>query len=103
MGMGVLSPADSLDPASHRFRSGSGRRRTYVEARALSLSDFPSTLDWRAVDGGAYLTKIVDQGQCGSCYAVAATDAVSMRRRIRRAVRDGTYRGEMKLSDGTVH
>lgn len=91
-GGAVLAPAAmGGGSVQHRFRSQNARRRTYAQARALSLSSFPDSLDWRKVDGGAYATRVVDQGQCGSCYAVAATDAISMRRLIRRAVLEGKY------------
>jgi cathepsin C len=33
-------------------------------------SNLPETLDWRNMDGVNYVDDVVNQGQCGSCYAV---------------------------------
>jgi hypothetical protein len=49
----------------------------------VDVSSFPKELDWSTKDGGKYIPTVLDQGNCGSCYAVAASDAITSRARIR--------------------
>ena len=55
-----------------------------------ALDDLPKSFDWRKVDGGKYMTDIISQGSCGSCYAIAATDMISIRLRIMTRGKDDT-------------
>jgi cathepsin C len=48
----------------------------------VDVSDLPKQLDWRNKDGQNYITPVVNQGSCGSCYAVAVTDMIQTRARI---------------------
>jgi len=50
----------------------------------------PESLDWRTIEGGKYMTPVINQGGCGSCFAVAATDVASMRLRINTKGKDTT-------------
>jgi hypothetical protein len=52
-------------------------------AVAIDVSQYPKSLDWSQVAGGAYIPDVLDQGHCGSCYAAAATDAITARARIK--------------------
>lgn len=56
----------------------------------LSAEDMPRELDWTSKDGGVYTTEVISQGSCGSCYAIAALDAASMRLRIATRGKDTT-------------
>jgi len=49
----------------------------------VDVAGFPESLDWSTVEGGRYVTPVVDQRSCGSCYAMATADALSSRARIR--------------------
>lgn len=49
---------------------------------------FPSIFDWRKIDGGVYMTPVIEQGGCGSCYSVASTDVATMRYRIKKGKDD---------------
>lgn len=60
-----------------------------AEAEAR-FKELPKSLDWRQVDGGRYATPVISQGSCGSCYAIAALDAATMRLRIATKGRDTT-------------
>jgi len=46
-------------------------------------ADMPSQWNWGNVNGVTYLDPVLDQGECGSCYAVATTRMLSARHRIR--------------------
>lgn len=59
----------------------SGARRSFLSAREAPL---PASWDWGNVSGVSYLDDVLDQGACGSCYAVATTRMLSARHRVRR-------------------
>lgn len=41
--------------------------------------DLPKSFDWRNVSGKNFLFPAIDQGSCGSCYAVAVSDMITSR------------------------
>merc|ERR1712023_616633 len=49
----------------------------------VDISDLPKQLDWRNKDGQNYVGPVVNQGSCGSCYAVAVTDMLRSRIQIK--------------------
>jgi cathepsin C len=50
---------------------------------ANSVADLPKVFDWRTVEGGKYLFPVINQGSCGSCFAVAVADMISTRLAIK--------------------
>ena len=46
----------------------------------MTIAKLPKDFDWRDKDN--IVTDVVSQGSCGSCYAIAMTDSVTMRLRI---------------------
>lgn len=62
-----------------------GEKRVFVEPAEISLLDisdsasFPKKLDWRNISGINYMNPIMNQGSCGSCYAVASLAAFEAR------------------------
>ena len=46
------------------------------------ISDLPANFDWRNKDGQNFVDPVVDQGSCGSCYAVSTTSMINSRVRI---------------------
>merc|ERR1712072_1655403 len=64
----------------------------------VDVSDLPKQLDWRNKDGHNYITPVVNQGSCGSCYAVAVTDMIQTRARDDQEPREAeTQRAEGAL------
>jgi len=84
----------SFSASEQRERAGAGvsflqrantrnRRAGGVQGLLPDETPLPRTWDWRNVDGVNYLDPVIDQGECGSCYAVATTHMLSARHRIR--------------------
>merc|ERR1711871_116110 len=48
-------------------------------ADGVGPETFPDTWDWRDMNGTNYINPAYEQGWCGSCWAVAAADALSAR------------------------
>eukprot|EP00301_Raphidiophrys_heterophryoidea_P027933 c9899_g1_i3.p1 GENE.c9899_g1_i3~~c9899_g1_i3.p1 ORF type:complete len:566 (-),score=106.00 c9899_g1_i3:161-1858(-) len=69
--------------------TGQNRKQVLVSAvpdsRAdhIKYGDLPESLDWRNFNGQNYLPSPRKQGSCGSCYAIAATQMVEARIRIK--------------------
>lgn len=51
--------------------------------RRRHVGSIPDSFDWRNVSGVNYVTPVVSQGSCGSCYSFAAVAMLEARIRIR--------------------
>ncbi len=74
------NPVSLLPKNERRMRLGAVRESVPAEARANDFSyapgPVPSAYDWRNASGNNYVTPVRDQGNCGSCWAFAATAAL---------------------------
>lgn len=61
---------------------------SYGETTNYVKNNLPSRLDWRNMDGKAYIGPVRDQGYCGSCYAFGAVAAA-----------EGTYNKAYKINN----
>lgn len=46
-------------------------------------TELPKTIDWSDINGMNYLEPVMDQADCGSCYAASATRMLSSRHKIK--------------------
>jgi cathepsin C len=77
--MKALNQEESLTNVSHFLE-------LEVEVKSKEQNHFdklPETFDWRNVDGANYDSPIRKQGECGSCYAIAAVSVLEARIRIK--------------------
>ena len=44
---------------------------------------FPTSLDWRNINGNSFDSPVRKQGECGSCYAISAITVLESRIRIK--------------------
>jgi C1A family cysteine protease len=65
-----------------REPSGGPRRGFERQTFAFAAGSFPSSVDWREVEGANYVTSVGDQGQCGSCVAFSVCAVLESRAKI---------------------
>jgi cathepsin C len=74
-GMNVVEDYKALDSSTDRGLS--------LVEEDEDGDELPKHWDWRNVKGENYINPVLNQGNCGSCYATAAMDALSSRVRIK--------------------
>lgn len=58
-------------------------RRDLADDAVIQEGMLPVSWDWRNVSGLNYLDEVLDQGECGSCFAVATIRMLSARHRVK--------------------
>jgi len=58
------------------------QQESYVQQLRGNSTSMPQTWDWRSARGKNWLTPVIDQGSCGSCYAVSGMNMLTARHRI---------------------
>lgn len=76
----------SISHESHVFKTEDSElsflQLTDSQENENSFAELPKSFDWRAHQAINYDTPVVHQGECGSCYVVAALSAIESRIRI---------------------
>merc|ERR1719247_2814677 len=81
---GAPAPAAPAElPRATSFLQVQQKHRHAGQLSGGSVFEMPTSWDWRNVSGVNWLDQVLDQGSCGSCYAVATTRMLSARHRIR--------------------
>lgn len=60
-----------------------GNTRAYLVGLAEAEKTLPKAVDWRNYNGVNYLEPVMDQQDCGSCYAVSASRMINARYKIK--------------------
>lgn len=63
-------------------RAFDGLRPVRSSLLEIDEGTLPKTFDWRNKDGQNYVDPVVEQGNCGSCYAIATVSMLNSRVRI---------------------
>lgn len=73
---GTVLPHYKLQPEDR------SEQQLWANDELIDVSDIPDSWDWRNVGGQNFVGPIINQGSCGSCFAVATADMLSARMRI---------------------
>ncbi|KAF4747773.1 hypothetical protein FOZ62_011840, partial [Perkinsus olseni] len=85
-------PEDTLPAYLTRIERLRKRRRDRAALHRTSFLDLelltaehslPESIDWRNVSGENYIEPVINQGSCGSCYAIATMRMLSARHKIK--------------------
>lgn len=84
LGHAKKTPMEMFAPGHSHARFLSDEHRAKLRAK---VATHPVELNWVTKDGGIYATPVIDQKSCGSCWSIAATDALSMRLLIAKKIK----------------
>merc|ERR1719329_1693463 len=66
----------------HRQMIRQGPRAPRSFLQQVSVAEFPKAWDWGNVSGANFLEPVMDQADCGSCYAASSVRMLSARHKI---------------------
>jgi len=66
----------------HQVKAAAPKVDKLKLAAAVKTSDLPGAFDWTNIKGKNFVDEVINQGACGSCYAVSSTAMLSSRLRI---------------------
>lgn len=78
-----LNRMQGLHRMGSRMDARNGLHRgTYIQENKVNVTKMPASWDWRKANGQNFLEDPMDQGSCGSCYAVSGVRMLTARHRI---------------------
>jgi len=76
---GIKRTASMRELSKDLLSQQKSKPRSFLQVKPAKL---PESFDWTNVSDGAYLEPVMDQGDCGSCYAASSMRMLSARHKI---------------------
>jgi cathepsin C len=81
---GIRRPTTSREMRRQMLEQHSVKRgQSFLQRRSFESESFPQEWDWSQAYGKDYLEPVMDQADCGSCYAASSMRMLTARHKIR--------------------